>query len=102
MEIRGLQSPFLIQNQVNEPTSPRITPGEAQESFKSVLSQAIKDVNAIQQESATKTELLANGSIDNLHDVMITGQKASVTLQATVEVRNKVIEAYQEVMRMQV
>ncbi len=33
---------------------------------------------------------------------MITGQKASVSLQATIEVRNKVIEAYQEIMRMQV
>ena len=33
---------------------------------------------------------------------MIAGQKASVALQATVEVRNKVVEAYQEIMRMQV
>ncbi len=102
MEIRSLQTPFSVQNQMNVPNTPRVTPGEAQESFKVALSQAIEDVNTLQQESATKTELLASGNIDNLHDVMITGQKASITLQATVEVRNKVIEAYQEIMRMQV
>ncbi|WP_100404486.1 flagellar hook-basal body complex protein FliE [Bacillus solitudinis] len=100
MEIRGIQSPFMINR--NEVPSSNVTPAEAQNSFKASLSQAIKDVNALQQESAAKTELLAKGEIDNLHDVMITGQKASITLQATVEVRNKVIEAYQEVMRMQV
>lgn len=102
MDTRILQTPFSIQNQMNVPNSPKATPGEAQQSFKVALSQAIKDVNSLQQESAAKTTLLASGGTDNLHDVMITGQKASITLQATVEVRNKVIEAYQEIMRMQV
>jgi flagellar hook-basal body complex protein FliE len=96
-----VQSPFLI-NQVAVQSKPKSTPAEAQATFKTALSQAIKDVNEMQNVSATKTELLAKGEIDNLHDVMITGQKASITLQATVEVRNKVIEAYQEIMRMQV
>ncbi|MBP3952041.1 flagellar hook-basal body complex protein FliE [Bacillus suaedae] len=94
-------TPFAIQNQVAI-QKPKYTPAQAQESFKTALSQAIKDVNQMQQQSGQKTELLAKGEIDNLHDVMITGQKASITLQATVEVRNKVIEAYQEIMRMQV
>lgn len=80
----------------------RITPAQAQNVFKTMLKDAINDVNALQNESAKKTELLASGKIDNLHDVLITSQKASITLQATIEVRNKVIEAYQEVMRMQV
>ncbi|GAE36022.1 flagellar hook-basal body complex protein FliE [Halalkalibacter akibai] len=95
-------SPFLVNNQAIVQNKPKITPGEAQASFKTALSNAIKDVNELQNVSAVKTELLAKGEIDNLHDVMITGQKASITLQATVEVRNKVIEAYQEIMRMQV
>jgi flagellar hook-basal body complex protein FliE len=102
MEISGLNSPFLINNQNNVLNKPKFTPAEAQDTFKLALKQAINDVNNLQNESAEKTELLAKGQIDNLHDVMITGQKASITLQATVEVRNKVIEAYQEIMRMQV
>ncbi|WP_062048707.1 flagellar hook-basal body complex protein FliE [Bacillus sp. JCM 19034] len=78
------------------------TPGEAHGAFKAALNDAMKEVNEMQHESQQKTVLLAKGEINDLHDVMITGQKASVMLQATVEVRNKVVEAYQEIMRMQV
>ncbi len=52
--------------------------------------------------SDKKTNALANGEIDDLHDVMITSQKASVALQTGVQVQNKVITAYNEIMRMQV
>lgn len=101
MEINSLQSPFLIQNQ-SEVHKTKMTPGQAHESFKSTLSKAINNVNDLQNASSQKTERLAKGEINDLHDVMITGQKASITLQATLEVRNKVVEAYQEIMRMQV
>lgn len=101
--INQIESPFALQkHHTVSPSKDRMTSAEAQHSFKTALKEAIQDVNQLQQESAAKTEMLANGSIDNLHDVMITGQKASITLQATIEVRNKVIEAYQEIMRMQV
>ena len=43
-----------------------------------------------------------NVNMYNLHNVMITAEKASVTMQTTLEIRNKVVEAYQEIMRMQV
>ncbi|MFC0558609.1 flagellar hook-basal body complex protein FliE [Halalkalibacter alkalisediminis] len=102
MNISGIQLPFLINQTAVNGAKTKITPAAAQDTFKSALSQAIKDVNHLQKASAEKTELLAKGEIDNLHDVMITGHKASITLQATVEVRNKVVEAYQEIMRMQV
>ncbi|MDT8859030.1 flagellar hook-basal body complex protein FliE [Alkalihalobacillus sp. MEB130] len=95
-----IQSPFL--QMPTAVSKPKFTPAQAQQSFKTALNEAIKNVNDVQNESAKKTELMAKGEIDNLHDVMITGQKASITLQATVEVRNKVVEAYQEIMRMQV
>ena len=48
------------------------------------------------------TEKLINGGNVDLHEVMIAAQKASVTLSATMEVRNKAVEAYQEIMRMSV
>ncbi len=97
--INNIQSVFALPKTVEQG---RMTPAAAQQSFKVALSQAINHVNELQNESAKKTELLASGQIDDLHDVMITGQKASITLQATIEVRNKVVEAYQEIMRMQV
>lgn len=79
-----------------------MTPGEAQANFANLLKNAIHNVNELQVESDKKTEALAMGQINDLHDVMITAQKASVTLQATVEIQRKAIDAYTEIMRMQV
>ena len=45
---------------------------------------------------------MANGENVDLHTVMITSQKASISLSATLEIRNKVVEAYQEIMRMNI
>ncbi|WP_096269893.1 flagellar hook-basal body complex protein FliE [Paucisalibacillus globulus] len=80
----------------------KTSPGKAQASFANVLKNAISNVNDLQVLSDKKTEALALGKIDDLHDVMITAQKASITLQATVEVQRKAIDAYNEIMRMQV
>ncbi|XUX07698.1 flagellar hook-basal body complex protein FliE [Sporosarcina sp. UB5] len=78
------------------------TPFESQKSFGTMLKNAIQDVNVKQTESDKMTEKLILGEDVDLHNVMITAQKASIALNATVEVRNKVIEAYQEIIRMPV
>lgn len=70
--------------------------------FKTLLSDALNKVNNVQIDSQIATQRMARGENIDLHDVMITAQKANLLLQTTVEVRNKVVEAYQEVMRMQV
>lgn len=75
---------------------------EAQKSFSAFLKESINNVNETQNQSDILTNKLARGENVDLHQVMITAQKANITLQATMEIRNKVIEAYQEVMRMQV
>ena len=80
-----------------EPTS-----YEAQKSFGTFLKEAINDVNATQIESDKMTEKLVLGKDVELHEVMIAAQKASIALNATMEVRNKVVEAYQEIIRMPV
>ncbi|MCP3739089.1 flagellar hook-basal body complex protein FliE [Rossellomorea sp. BNER] len=79
-----------------------VKPSETQNSFSNFLKQSIEEVNNAQLQSDVMTNKLVNGEDIDLHQVMITSQKASITLQATMEVRNKVVEAYQEVMRMQV
>ncbi|MGN8645003.1 flagellar hook-basal body complex protein FliE [Gracilibacillus sp. HCP3S3_G5_1] len=80
----------------------RQTVGEAQQAFADNLKQALESINKAQHESDQKTEALAKGEIDDLHDVMITAQKASIMLQTGVEVQKKMVDAYNEVMRMQV
>ncbi|GGE65589.1 flagellar hook-basal body complex protein FliE [Priestia taiwanensis] len=69
-------------------------------SFSTVLKDAINQVNEAQLASDKATNLLIKGGDIELHDVMIAAEKSSVMLQTTIEVRNKVVEAYQEVMRM--
>ncbi|RKQ37480.1 flagellar hook-basal body complex protein FliE [Oceanobacillus halophilus] len=75
---------------------------KVQSNFTDTLKGAMENLNDIQLESDRKTEALAKGDVDNLHDVMITAQKASITLETTVQVQKKVIDAYNEIMRMQV
>ena len=84
--------------------TPKVTPApyESQQKFGTFLKEAISDTNALQVQSDVMTEKLVRGEDVDLHNVMITAQKASISLNATMEVRNKVIEAYQEIMRMPV
>lgn len=70
--------------------------------FKDILMDAIKNVNSLEQESEKMTEDFIAGRTDDIHSVMIAGEKASISLQFITEVRNKVMEAYQEIMRMQI
>lgn len=78
------------------------TPFAASQSFASVLKDAIGQVNNSQNDADSMTQQLVNGGNVDLSQVMIASQKANITLQAAVEIRNKVIDAYQEMMRMQV
>ncbi len=59
-------------------------------------------VNQLAQTSDSKQRDLAMGKDVELHDVMIAAEKASVAVNLTMQVRNKLVESYQEVMRMQV
>ncbi|HWJ80372.1 MAG TPA: flagellar hook-basal body complex protein FliE [Niallia sp.] len=78
------------------------TVADAQKSFASFLKESINNVNEAQNASDVLTNKLAKGEDVDLSQVMIASQKASVTLQATMEIRNKAVEAYQEMMRMSV
>lgn len=69
-------------------------------SFGEFLNSAIQQVNSLQQESEKLNEALALGLTDNIHQVMIASEKASVAMQFTLQVRNKILDAYQEIMRM--
>ncbi len=75
---------------------------QQQSRFASDLLAAIRSVNATQmQAAATKTNFEASGDV-NVTDVLIDSQRASVAFEATLQVRNKVLEAYKEVMSMPV
>lgn len=75
------------------------TPAEAAESFSAFLSDALNQVNQTQIESSKLNEKYITGQIQDVHQVMVAGQKSTIMLQLTMQIRNKVIEAYQEIMR---
>lgn len=71
--------------------------------FAEVLKSSIDKVNQTQQQADQMAEKLAAGDTSqNLHEVMIALQTASVSFQEMVQVRNKLVTAYQDVMNMQV
>lgn len=71
-------------------------------SFGKFLTEALEQVNDLQQKSEQASSDLATGKIEDISQVVIAAEKAAVALQLTIQVRNKMLESYQEMMRMQV
>jgi flagellar hook-basal body complex protein FliE len=93
--IQSLNTSFLKGNKP-QPTT------EASSSFGNLLNQYIQEANSTVNDFESKSLLLAKGEAVNLHDVTIAAQKASVAVTLTTQVRDKAVEAYQEMMRMQI
>jgi flagellar hook-basal body complex protein FliE len=86
---------------------PRITPpreGEAgpEQSFLETLEESIRQVNQLQQQADTAINDLLTGENKDVAQTMIAVQKASLSFQLMTQVRNKIVQAYEEVMRMPV
>ncbi len=71
------------------------------QSFVETLRAFIAEVNALQGEAAEYSERLIKGEPVELHDVMIAAEKARTSFQLLLELRNKALELYREVLRMQ-
>jgi len=71
-------------------------------SFKDMVKDAAGQVNRLQNQADDLALKLATGDVEDVHQAMVAMQKAKLALELTIQVRNKVVEAYQEVMRMQV
>ncbi|WII72398.1 flagellar hook-basal body complex protein FliE [Bdellovibrio sp. 22V] len=86
---------------IEGPSSASSTAGTGK-SFADTLKDAVSSVNEMQKASDKAMQNLATGKTDNVADVMIAAEKADIALKVMVQVRNKIIDAYQEVMKMQV
>ncbi len=70
--------------------------------FTNVLGDLVKQVNDLQIQADKAVERLATGESKGLHEVMIAMEKSSISFQFLSQVRNKAVEAYHEIMRMQI
>lgn len=77
-------------------------PEKAQSSFGDLLSDAMGRVNQLQGEADGELRKLLAGEPVELHRVLLAGEKAGLASQLMMSIRNKAVDAYQEVMRMQV
>ncbi|MBB4866183.1 flagellar hook-basal body complex protein FliE [Pseudomonas nitritireducens] len=99
LEMRSMQMEAMAKAKTQAPATAE--PGAP--SFSDMLGQAVNKVNGTQQaasDMATAFEMGQSGV--DLTDVMIASQKASVSFQAMTQVRNKLVQAYQDIMQMPV
>lgn len=68
--------------------------------FSATLSQFLNDVNTLQFRAGTEIERTIAGQTTDLHQVMIAVEKATTSLAMVIELRNRAIESYREIMRM--
>ena len=74
---------------------------DARPGFADHLKASLATTNALQHQSSTAQQELATGRNGNIHETMIAMNKASVSFTMVMQVRNKIVTAYQEIMRMQ-
>lgn len=104
--------PIMIPNSVQPlqaPLAPKpadqIDPGapaSVAKDFGQYLSEALAKVDSAQNDATTAAQKLALGEVSDVAEVMIASEKATLALNLTIQVRNKVLEAYQDMMRMPV
>ena len=76
-------------------------PEDSAGNFESLVTKFIGDVNQKQLDADKAVLALAAGETDNVHDVVLTAVKANMSARMLFEIRNQLVQAYQEVMRMQ-
>ena len=75
---------------------------DAGPTFADTLKEAVNNVNELHLDADRKAQELATGKTDDIAGAMIATEKADIALRAMVQVRNKIIDAYQDIMKMQV
>ncbi len=81
---------------------PQIGNGGKSDDFANTLMDVLKEVNDSQLKSREMQNAFMTGQNVDIKDVMVAAEQASITMQLTMQVRNKILEAYQEIARTQV
>ncbi len=76
--------------------------GKDSPSFAEILKNSIQEVNALQKEADSAVQELVQGKTENVSEVLTAVEKADLAFRALMQVRNKLIEAYEEINRLRV
>jgi flagellar hook-basal body complex protein FliE len=85
-----------------QPAGPASTAGTTPQSFSAMIADKIGGVVDLQNQGAVAGQALATGTATDVSAATITVEKAAISLQLAAAFRNKAVEAYQDVMRMQI
>ena len=98
-----LIAPVSVDPTLLDPTRSPSAPGEGTSgpTFADALGRALSDVERLQSEGDRNAEQVAMGG-GNLHETALAMEKADIALRVATKVRNKIVDAYQEIMRMSV
>lgn len=100
MKINPGQMNLLQPQRITGPAMPGEEPGG--KSFLTFLQDSLREVNHLENHKDNMTVRFAAGDPDvDIHNLMLAIEEAGIAMQLTIEVRNKLVEAYQEIMRMQ-
>ncbi len=86
---------------IQQRTQQQSTAPEGQ-TFAATLKEFLSDVNTLQKTAAQQAEKFIAGEPVQLHDVMIAAEKAKVSMELLLEIRNRAIDLYREIIRIQV
>lgn len=99
--INAYQNAMKAHTQATEKITGQRTKTNAPDSgFSNMLTDSVSKVNQMQQTKATMIDEFASGKNQNVHELMITLQKAGLAMEMTSTVRSKIMQSYQEIMRM--
>jgi len=102
MVIKGLQSGYGISQAFPLAGGKEARPASVAEGTGKFLGELVNKVNDLQLHADKEIQKLATGESKGLHEVMLAMEKSGVSFQFLTQVRNKALDAYQEIMRMQV
>jgi flagellar hook-basal body complex protein FliE len=83
-----------------KPVEVRPVPESGGPGFGELLQNAINEVNQVQKHAGDETQKLMTGEAKDIHTTMIAVQQADISFQMMMQVRNKLVNAYQEIMKM--
>ncbi|UFS72325.1 flagellar hook-basal body complex protein FliE [Geomonas sp. RF6] len=99
MVIKAIESGMGVEKAFPEQTGKAASPAV---DFSKFMEEMVGKVNTLQKGADASIQSMATGGPTGLHEVMLAVEKANISFQLLTQVRNKAVEAYQEVMRMQV
>lgn len=88
-------------NQVQQPDKVNKTTSKGID-FSNLLEEAIDKLDQSQKASQSANLSLLTGNVDNIHSIIIEAEKAEIALSLALQIRNKIIESYNDIMRIQI